>query len=53
MFLTEGIEMFFVGDAGGRVDGHATGRAKDFANTDRYPPLSPLPPAFHGLIPGQ
>jgi len=35
MFLTEVTEIFFVGDAGGRVDGHATGRAKDFADTDR------------------
>lgn len=28
--------MFFVGDAAGRVTGHATSRAKDFADTDRY-----------------
>jgi hypothetical protein len=33
--LTLGMDMFFVGDAGGRVQGHATGRPKDFADTDR------------------
>lgn len=31
-----GLEMFFVGDAGGRIAAHATSRAKDFADTDRY-----------------
>jgi histidinol phosphatase-like enzyme len=30
-----GVEMFFVGDAAGRIEGHATGRPKDFADTDR------------------
>lgn len=29
------LTMFFVGDAGGRMMGHATSRTKDFADTDR------------------
>lgn len=28
--------MFFVGDAAGRMHGHATSRAKDHGDTDRY-----------------
>jgi hypothetical protein len=30
--------MFFVGDAGGRIGGHATGRTSDHGDTDRYSP---------------
>lgn len=30
------LTMFFVGDAAGRMMGHATGRAKDHADSDRY-----------------
>ena len=33
------LTMFFVGDAAGRISGHATSRAKDFADTDRYPEI--------------
>ena len=29
------LTMFFVGDAAGRMMGHATSRTKDFADTDR------------------
>jgi hypothetical protein len=28
--------MFFVGDAAGRMGGHATSRMKDHGDTDRY-----------------
>ena len=30
------VTMFFVGDAAGRMMGHATSRAKDHGDTDRY-----------------
>lgn len=43
-FVNIGLTTFFVGDAAGRIEGHATGRAKDFADTDRYVYLN------HGLI---
>jgi hypothetical protein len=29
------LTMFFVGDAAGRMMGHATSQTKDFADTDR------------------
>jgi hypothetical protein len=36
MSLILGLEMFFVGDAAGRMSGHATSRMKDHGDTDRY-----------------
>ena len=36
VLIDVGLRMFFVGDAAGRITGHATSRAKDFADTDRY-----------------
>src|SRR5438045_147297 len=41
-FIDVGLTMFFVGDAAGRLAGHATSRVKDFADTDRYPHPSNL-----------
>jgi hypothetical protein len=34
--IDSGLTMFFVGDAGGRIGGHATGRTADHGDTDRY-----------------
>jgi len=31
-----GLEMFFVGDAAGRMGSHPTSRLKDHGDTDRY-----------------
>ena len=35
-FTYLGLEMFFVGDAGGRKGSHPTSRVNDHSDTDRY-----------------
>ena len=35
-FTYVALEMFFVGDAGGRIGSHPTSRVKDHSDTDRY-----------------